>query len=45
MAEAIRYGLAAPRRITMIGGIGLLLVGGAMSLGVLIWWMITRKII
>lgn len=43
MAEAIRFGLAAPKKLAMIGGISLLVLGGAMCLGVLIWWLRTSK--
>ena len=38
MAEAIKFGLAAPKKLSLIGGAILLLIGGAMCLGVLIWW-------
>jgi len=40
MAEAIGYGLAIPKKISMIGGVGLLLLGGLVCLVSMIWYFI-----
>jgi len=38
MAEAIKFGLSAPKKISFIGGALFLLIGGGMCLVVLMWW-------
>ena len=45
MAEAIKFGLAAPVKISRIGGGALVLAGGLMVLAFLAWDLVTRKII
>ena len=37
MADAIQFGLAAPQKLSMLGGAGLLVVGGVMLLAALGW--------
>merc|ERR1719300_1329660 len=37
MADAIKYGLAAPKKLSMLGGVCLLVVGGLMLLSALGW--------
>ena len=37
MADAIKFGLAAPQKLSMLGGAGLLVVGGVMLLAALGW--------
>ena len=37
MADAIKFGLAAPQKLSMLGGAGLLVVGGLMLLAALGW--------
>ena len=43
MAEAIKFGLAAPIRISRAGGVGLVLVGGVMVLSFLAWFLLTKR--
>ena len=37
MADAIKFGLAAPQKLSMLGGAGLIVVGGVMLLAALGW--------
>ena len=43
MAEAIKFGLSAPSKLSMLGGASLLVVGGAMLLAALGWALWTRR--
>jgi len=43
MAEAIRFGLTAPEKFSMLGGACLLVVGGAMVLTALVWVLWFRR--
>ena len=43
MAEAIRFGLEAPEKFSMLGGACLLVVGGAMVLAALVWVLWFRR--
>jgi len=43
MAEAIKFGLSAPSKLSMLGGACLLVVGGAMVLAALGWALWYRK--
>jgi len=45
MAEAIKFGLAAPVSISRAGGVALVLAGGAMVLAFLTWYLVTKKIV
>ena len=43
MADAIKYGLAAPKKLSMLGGVCLLVVGGLMLLSALGWALWYRQ--
>lgn len=44
MAKAIRRGLDIPHKVSMLGGLGLLAVGGLLLASVLAWYLWTRRI-
>ena len=43
MAAAIKFGQAAPSKLSLLGGVALISVGGALVLGVLVWLLVTRR--
>jgi len=43
MASAIKFGQEAPSKLSLLGGVGLIALGGAMVLGVLVWLLVTRR--
>jgi len=43
MSKAIMFGLAAPAKFSLLGGIGLMVVGGSLVLCVLVWLLVSRR--
>jgi len=43
MAEAIKFGLAAPAKLSLLGGVAMLALGGCLLLGSLIWLFIVKR--
>ena len=43
MAEALKFGLAAPAKLSLLGGVALLGLGGAMVLIALVWLLFTKR--
>ena len=43
MADAIKFGLSAPQKLSMLGGAGLLVVGGVLLLAALVWVLWYRR--
>ena len=43
MASAIKFGLGAPSKLSLLGGLGLIAVGGLMILSVLVWLLVTKR--
>jgi len=43
MADAIRFGVEAPSKLSLLGGVALIAVGGALVLSVLVWLLITKR--
>lgn len=43
MASAIKFGLGAPAKLSLLGGVALIAVGGLMILSVLVWLLVTKR--
>ena len=43
MSEKIKFGLEAPGKMSTLGGVGLIVLGGALILATLVWLLITKR--
>lgn len=43
MASAIKFGLGAPAKLSLLGGVALIAIGGLMILAVLVWLLVTKR--
>ena len=43
MAEAIKFGLGAPAKLSLLGGVALIAIGGLMILAVLVWLLVIKR--
>jgi len=43
MAKAIKFGLDAPSKLSLLGGVALIAIGGGLVLGALTWMLVTKR--
>ena len=43
MSAAIKMGLEAPGKISLLGGVALIVLGGGLILAALVWLLVTRR--
>jgi len=43
MADKIKFGLEAPGKMSLLGGVALIVLGGSLILSTLVWLLITKR--